>query len=279
MLKTILDFIEKRHLNFYDIAIMTDDGIQAASCRPCNACNDSYSVTKLFISTAIGILVDKGLLSTEDRITKILGSYIPNKYDAKWDHVTIDHALTHRIGVDFGMIDIDRDDINTYGTNDFLDLIFSQSIPYEPGTYYCYTDTAYYLLSRVISKITNNPADELLAEKLLNPLGFRQAAWSRCPLGYTIGGTGLFASAADIVKLGWAYLNDGAYFGNVLFSKDWASKAVDREYSIIPVLFEDFVGKDGMNGQMLMFSSARRMAVAWHSYEPEGSDREIFQVL
>lgn len=275
MLNSILEQIRKNNINVYDIAIITDNGIESAYCQKCNACNESYSIAKLFISTAIGILVGKGLLSVNDKITNILSDELHFTYDNMWNNVTIYNALTHTIGIDYGIVDIDRDDINDYETNCFLDLIFSQKLKYEPGTKYFYSDVPHYILSRVITKITGFKADEFLLDKVLNPLGFRPVAWIRCPLGFTIGSTGLVARASDLVKLAWTYLNNGIYNSKEIVSSNWVKNSVDRGYEIMPIGDSGFLGKAGMNGQMMMYSPAHRVAVAWHSFEPTGRDKLI----
>lgn len=55
MIENVLKFIREEKLNIYDIAIMTEKGIEHAYCQPCNACNASYSVTKLFIVYGMGM--------------------------------------------------------------------------------------------------------------------------------------------------------------------------------------------------------------------------------
>ena len=72
MFKKTLEFIKANKLNVYDIAIMTDSGIEHSYCQPCNECNAIYSVTKLFIVTMMGILYDKGIIGLDDKISDIL---------------------------------------------------------------------------------------------------------------------------------------------------------------------------------------------------------------
>ena len=268
MLNGILEKIKQNRINAYDIAIMTDHGIESAYCQPGNACNESYSVAKVFIATAIGILVGRGLLSVEDKITGFLSSELPTDYDPLWNDVTIHHALTHTMGISYGMIDVDRDDPNDYKNGDYLALIFSERLKYKPGTQYVNTDVPHYLLSRVISKITGMKADEFLLFELLNPLQFRPVAWLRCPRGYTIGATGLYARAADLVKLPWAYLNGGVFDGKQIIPGQWVKSAVEHHYSLSPIGDNVFYGTGGMNGQMLLYSPEYRFAAAWHAYEP-----------
>lgn len=72
MIKKAIEYIKEKHLNIYDLAIMTEEDIEHAYCQPCNACNASYSVTKLFVVTMIGILYDNNLIRLDDKLTDIL---------------------------------------------------------------------------------------------------------------------------------------------------------------------------------------------------------------
>lgn len=279
IIEKLQEFVKNHHLNFYDIALISDHGEENVYCQPCNACNDSYSIAKLFVGTAVGILADKGLLSLENKITDILESEIHCNYDPRWDRVTVRHALTHRTGLDYGALDIDTHDTTQYGTNDYLSLILSQGPAYEPGTYYHYTDVPHYLLSRVITRLTGLKADELISDKILLPLSFHEAAWSRCPMNYTIGSSGLYARASDIVKLAWTYMDYGRYQGREIISEQWVRLAESEEYDIKPIGDSGFLGKAGMLGQMMLYSREKRIAVAWHSFEVGHRDRAIIQCI
>jgi CubicO group peptidase (beta-lactamase class C family) len=174
-----------------------------------------------------------------------------------------------------GLIDRQRDDINNYKTDNFLHMIFSQSLKYTPGTQYVYTDVPHYILSRVITKITGLKADEFILFNILNPLKFNPVAWLRCPLGFTIGATGLYTRASDMVKLAWMYLNNGLYDGKEIVSSQWVKSSVERGYEIRRIGDTHFWGKGGMNGQMLMYAPEHRFAIAWHTFEQTGRDKLI----
>lgn len=272
MLKKTLEFIKANNLNIYDIAIMTDSGIEQAYCQPCNACNASYSVTKLFIVTMMGILYDKGQIRLDDKITGMLSNDLNFKYDPAWDQVTIRHALTHTMGTDHGMIDIDRDDTSLYPTENYLEYIFSYPPTKTPGTYRKYTDVPHYLLSMVIENVLGKRADEAITEEILNPLHFASSAWARCPQNHTIGSSGAFMTARDMVKLAWLYQNHGNYQGTQIISKEWVDLTENEQYDLYPLEDSGFWGKGGMNGQMTMFNRERRISVAWHGFEPDQKD-------
>lgn len=253
-------------LNLYDFALCTDEGIFAHKFQPCNACNDSYSVAKAFIMTAIGLLEDDGLLRVEDKIYPYFEQDFPLDADEKWREVTIENALTHTIGFDKGFLDIDAEDARAYPTDDYLSIVLSHKLALKPGEKYVYSDAAFYLLSRLISRVAGKNADELLRERIIRPLRFREIAWSRCPQGYPMGATGLYAGASDIVKLGWLYLNGGVYDGKRLLSKSWVDQALAKQYEFRKLSPRGLTGKGGMFGQCLAFSQKARFAVAWHAY-------------
>ena len=61
-----------------------------------NQCNNCYSVAKVFTMTAIGMLHDRKLLRVDDLVGQYLR--IPYYADSRWNNVTLEHLLTHRVG-------------------------------------------------------------------------------------------------------------------------------------------------------------------------------------
>ena len=254
-------------INLYSIAVMDKDGLHKTRVHPSNRCNNSYSVAKAFTMTAIGMLWDKGLIRTEDKICDVFKDEFPLDFDPKWKTVTVDHVLRHSVGFDSGFLDIDVEDISKYGTDDFLKIVLSRPLPYEPGEKWVYSDAAFYLLSRVVSKISGQKLDDFMRPVLFGVLGFQELAWSVCPKGYPMGATGLYISSADMVKLGYAYACGGEYNGKTVVSPEWVKIALDRGYEFGRYKDSSVYAKGGMCGQMLCFSTEKRVACAWHGHE------------
>ena len=271
----IKTWIRDNQLNVYQLAIQTDGGIVSTAYQPCNACQNIYSVTKVFLNTAIGMLWDEGKLGLDDKLMSYLQPYLDAPYASAWDEVTIRHALSHRMGVDEAVIDIDRDDIRTYGTEDHLYYILQHTPKFPAGSYRKYTDSAHYLLSLVVECITGAPADDWIRQKLLQPLHFQHTAWTRCPKNHTIGATGAYMRAEDMVRLGWLYVNQGKLDGTSLVSKAWVDMMEQESFDLYPVKGTSFRCKGGMNGQMLLYSREKRFAAAWTAYE---DDRNIHRL-
>ena len=275
----IKTWIRDNQLNVYQLAIQTDGGIVSTAYQPCNACQNIYSVTKVFLNTAIGMLWDEGKLGLDDKLMSYLQPYLDAPYASAWDEITIRHALSHRMGVDEAVIDIDRDDIRTYGTEDHLYYILQHTPKFPAGSYRKYTDSAHYLLSLVVECITGAPADDWIRQKLLQPLHFQHTAWTRCPKNHTIGATGAYMRAEDMVRLGWLYVNQGKLDGTSLVSKAWVDMMEQESFDLYPVKGSSFRCKGGMNGQMLLYSREKRFAAAWTAYEDDRNIRRLTEYV
>lgn len=270
MLRRIEERVRELGLNFYELAVMTDGGVEVVRFQPSNLCQNSYSVAKAFVVTAVGMLFDQGKLDPSEKVADILRPYMPASIDPRWEKVTVDHALRHRIGFDDGLLDIDVDDASLYPTRNYLDLVLGHALPNEPGEVYQYTDAAFYLLSRIVSERAGTTCDRLLEQALFSAMNFREAAWSRCPAGHPMGATGLYIAARDMVKLGWVYVNGGCYGDERVLSETWVRRVLERDYEL-HALPNGWYGKGGMHGQMLMFHPEKRVSIAWHSFDSKGS--------
>lgn len=252
---------------FYKITEIKNGKAETVTLNPANACQNSYSVAKAFTTTAIGLLWDDGLISTDERIVDIFADELPEGMDEAWREMTVHHLLTHACGFPVGYLDIDAIDPNTFGTPDYLDYLFKTKLDYIPGQGNAYSDAAFYLLSRVVSKKAGEKLDEYLWPRLFYPLGFRELSWSCCPKGYPMGATGLYIYTEDMAKLGQLYLRGGEYNGQRLLSEAWVETVKARGYEFHNLKNGKAYGKGGAFGQMLMFMPEEDAVLAWHSFD------------
>ena len=265
--------IDRLGINVLRIAEMTPDGEpEIMELKPASICLNSYSVSKAYTAAAAGFLYDRGLLRMDERVTDILGAYLPGYYDSRWDKMTVDMTLRHHCGFKPGYLDIDCADLNPVTDGDYLRYLFDTTLECEPGTRYCYSDAAFYLISRVVSEKTGLPLDNFLWKELFLPLGFREAAWSHCPHGYAMGATGLYINSGDMAKLAALYMNGGVWRGRRLLSENWVRMSLEREYGFNPHKNGAF-GKGGMLGQMMLAIPAQNRAVAWHSMDAHPNEK------
>lgn len=287
LIDKLIEKYAERNVRLYSVTQIKDNKADIRYITPSSACHNSYSVAKAFTVTAIGMLVDAGLLSVYDKIYDILGEYFPATYDKKWEDVTVDNVLLHKMGIEHGFLDIDTEDITEYGTDDFLKVCFSASLPIPIGEKRVYSDAAYYILSRVVARISGENLCDFLRTRLFNPLKFQEVAWSICPQGYSMGATGLYIRTCDMAKLGVVYLNDGIYkdatngYEARIVSKAWTDFALEHGYELKLRGVEGNMSysKGGMYGQMLYLSKTDNTVLAWHAFDKTGAAKEIMAEL
>lgn len=106
------------------------------------------SVSKQFTAVAILQLVEKGKISLEDKLIK----YYPNFPDG--GQITIKMMLTHNAG-----FQMDYDELylaKTYLDKDSVaNYIMQKPLLFKPGSKTAYSNIGYYLLARIIEKVSN----------------------------------------------------------------------------------------------------------------------------
>lgn len=278
MIQRIVQEIKDQQLNLYQLAVYTDHGLQTQQIQPASACQPVYSITKVFLNVCIGMLVDAGAFALDDNLLPFLQPYLPKHYPKIWDTVTIRHALMHRMGLDDGIFDIDRDDTRKYGTDDYLAYILRYPPKFQPGTYRKYTDCAHYLLSLLVQRITGAPADQMIRSSVLQPLHCQPTAWTRCPREHTIGATGAYLRAEDVAKLGWLLVNQGAYEEKQIVSAAWVREMERERLDVYPIKHTSFFVKNGIHGQSVLHSREKRIAIAWTAQETDEKIKKLQQI-
>ena len=236
---------------------------------PANPTNDVYSVAKIYTVSAIGMCYDRGLLHPEDRFLEVMKLPLPPQADVKWKNVTLDMLMRHVAGFKQGYLDIDVDNASEYPTLDYLSMVLAQPLSDGQGVERQYTDAAYYLLSRVVEQVSGMTLFDFLRPALMDTMRFSEYAWSTCPLGHTMGATGLYLRCEDMVKLGVLYLNGGVWRGTRLLSEEWCNLVFERNYEFSLRGVGEWYGKGGMHGQMLALNRKLGLAVAWQGYTPK----------
>ncbi|MBE6542399.1 MAG: beta-lactamase family protein [Ruminococcaceae bacterium] len=255
------------------ISEMCEDGVvETVHFQKLARCQNSYSVAKTFTMTGIGLLYDKGLLGIDEKIYDILKDEIHvSEIDERWNSSTIEMALIHRLGLPGACLDIDSYDPATFG-KDYLDYIFKTPLISDPGISKSYTDAAFYLLARIVEKRSGMNIEDFLWKELLFKLGFKEIAWSHCPLGHAMGGTGLYVSSEDIARLAYVYMTGGVYNGERLLSEKWIELAKDKGFTLSANYDHTFFSKGGMYGQKIMFSTKQHRAIGLQAF---GGNSEI----
>ena len=269
-LKEAERLIRGRGFNVYRITEICRGEGETAVLQYANPCQDVYSVAKVFTTTAAMILIDRGMLSLDERVVDIFRAELPRDIDAKWEKVTLHHLLTHRAGFSSGQLDIDCLDSTKFGCNDYLQLLLTTPLISEAGEKHTYSDAAFYMVSRIVSKKLGEPMDDFLWREIFTPCGFREVAWSKCPLGYPMGATGLYIRTDDLAKLGQIYLSGGLYNGKRILSEKAVSTVLEKGYEL--KWHGSYYAKGGMRGSMLQIIPEKNRVVAWTACDDSDMD-------
>jgi CubicO group peptidase (beta-lactamase class C family) len=136
-----------------------------------------HSITKSFNAILILQLVEDGIIELDGTLTEYLTS-LPS---ADWGAVTIHQLLSHRSGIpDYFLsstpIYPDCDD-RTLSRQALLTSVASLPLEFPPGTGFSYSNTGYALLGQIIEVVTDTPYDDVLRERILDPLGMTATRW------------------------------------------------------------------------------------------------------
>ncbi|THV56354.1 serine hydrolase domain-containing protein [Chryseobacterium candidae] len=127
------------------------------------------SVTKQFTATAILLLIEKGKLSLDDKLSKFLPDY------PKADSVTIHMLLSHSSGLAMGFKEIALSSMDK-------DSAYAKikKIPYEfsPGTKSGYSNIGYYLLAKIIEKVSGEKYAVFLKKNIFEKAGMKNTGVS-----------------------------------------------------------------------------------------------------
>ncbi|MBI1278588.1 MAG: serine hydrolase [Anaerolineaceae bacterium] len=178
-----------------------------------------FSVTKSFVSTLVGIAIDKGYIKSIDQS---IWDFFPKdktaNMDARKEAITLEDLLTQRSGISF-------DDLSIYKIADknvtWAQFILDQPMVSEPGINSLLLDANTHLASAILQISTKMSTADFAMKFLFAPLGITDATWIADPQGVSQGGDHLYMSPASMAKLGYLYLHGGEWDGQQIVSSDW----------------------------------------------------------
>ena len=188
-----------------------------------------HSLCKSITGLAVGLLIDDGLLSLDDKITELFAKRAFSIDFVRQKDITIRHLLTMSAGVAFN-------ELGSVTYEDWAEGFFSAGVKFEPGTQFMYNSMNSYMLSAAIREVTGRDMFELLSERLFAPMGISDIFWETCPRGITKGGWGLYMKIEDLMKFGKLFLDGGVWRGKRLISKEWLAASTAKQIESSPAM-------------------------------------------
>lgn len=125
------------------------------------------SVTKQFTAMSIMILVDRGDLEFETKLTEIF-----QPFPRYGDEITIRHLLQHNSGLqDYESLIPDSMERQVHDADVLTFLKSTDSTYFEPGSDYRYSNSGYAMLALIIEEISGFTFSNFLEANIFQPLG------------------------------------------------------------------------------------------------------------
>ncbi|KQY91847.1 serine hydrolase [Caulobacter sp. Root1455] len=145
------------------------------------------SVTKPFVTAAVMKLVEDGVLSLDDPVTKWLPDFRPKLVDGTQPVITLRQLLTHTSGLTYGLAEKPSHPYHQLGVSDGVDnsgitldenlrRLSQAPLAFPPGSAWRYS-LAIDVLGSVIEKASGKSLPQVVAETVTGPLGLTDAGF------------------------------------------------------------------------------------------------------
>jgi CubicO group peptidase (beta-lactamase class C family) len=184
-----------------------------------------YSLSKSFTSTAVGMMVDDQKISVEDKVISFFPEDLPENVSDNLRTMRVKDLLTMNTGHDLRTMDT----MLVAPDGNWPRAFLAHEVEYTPGTHFFYNTGATYMLSAIVQKVSGQTVEDLLTERLFNPLNIIGSDWEVDPKGVNVGGYGLRLQLEDIATFGQLYLQQGEWNGQQIISKKWVDEATKKQ--------------------------------------------------
>ena len=198
----------------------------------------TFSVTKTFLSTTVGLAWDRGLIRN---LHDPVFHYMPTQELFATEHnqkINWNHLLRQTSdwrGTLFAKPDWSDRPPAEMALEDLPDQPLN-----EPGAFYKYNDVRVNLLALVALNVWRRPLPEVLREHVMNPIGASSVwRWHGYENSWVLvdgqsvqsvsggghWGGGMHISAYDLARFGYLFLRNGVWDGQRIISEEWIELA------------------------------------------------------
>ncbi|HTS47686.1 MAG TPA: serine hydrolase [Bryobacteraceae bacterium] len=139
------------------------------------------SITKQFTATLVMQLVEQGKIS----LSAPIAAYLADYPKPAADRITIHELLNHTSGIP-GYTELPEFGAKSREASkpaDFVAFFSQRPLLFEPGSKFSYSNSAYFLLGVILEKVTGQPYERLLRERILDRAGMHDTGYdSTAPL-------------------------------------------------------------------------------------------------
>ena len=228
----VVDGLRKEGLSMHSILVMRHGEIVAegyAEPYEKNTLHRMYSVSKSFVSMAIGLLEAEGKISINDTIDHYFPDYVDENTDERIAKTKIVDLLRMASPFKKGSTYNGKTDMN------WTETFFTAPVGKEAGSSFLYDTSATHILGVIVERVTGMDFLEYLKQKALLEIGFSENAWCvKAPEGYAWGGSGVMCTPRDLAAFANLVMHKGEYNGKQLLPRDYVAAATSYQISTAP---------------------------------------------
>lgn len=185
-----------------------------------NSCDSlvfgTASMVKSWIGILTGILIDKGVIESEN---ELVCKYLPEWYDGCKKKVTLTDLLTMTSGMQkkgpYGVLS--QGDNNAYVLNLKLNTL--------PKIKFSYSNESVQLIGIIIERSTKMGLAQAFEKYLFKPLQITETSFMKDSVGNFVAYGGCKTNMEAAMKIGMLMLNKGKHNGVQIVSENWVEKS------------------------------------------------------
>ena len=239
-IKEYIDCLENCGLSTHDVIIARgNDIVYEKYWKPFGPefLHRMYSVSKSFVSIAVGFAIQDGLFSIDDKMSDLFPRELEDVDNELLRNQTVRDMLmmaTCLAGCDNWFTSKNEDRVHHYfhGITRFK----------HAGKTFLYDSEGSFVLGALVERVTGKPFMEYLREKLFNKIGVSKGAYClKCPGGHSWGDSGALCTARDLLLIARFIMNKGNWNGEQLLNAEYIKQAVSN------LIDTDVMGTEGVN--------------------------------
>ena len=220
---SFMDDLEQNNMNMHSFMLIRNGKILAECYWPYFSADKKhrmFSVSKSFTSVAIGMMIDEGRISLDDKVADFFPEYLPENPHPYILQATVRHLLTMST----------FNPSTSSGHDDWVKAFFyDPREKHEPGTRFFYDTSATNVLCGIVEKLNGRPILEYM-RPVLDEIGICKDIWCiRSPEGRSWTGSGIMATTEDLARFALLCMNMGEWNGKQLISREYMKAATSYQ--------------------------------------------------
>ena len=222
---SFMDELELNNLNMHSFMLIRNGKVLAECYWPffnAEKKHRMYSVSKSFTSVAIGMMIDEGRISLDDRVADFFTEYLPDDPHPYILQATVRHLLM--------MSTFNPSTSYNQYSPDWVATFFQDTREKtEPGSRFSYDTAATVVLCAIVEKLNGKPLLEYM-RPVLDEIGISEDIWCvKSPDGRSWTGSGIICTTRDFARFGLLCLNRGEWNGKQLISREYMEAATSYQ--------------------------------------------------